>query len=154
MYEKHPDEEIRKFDDALEQVGVYDDEEALAGSDNNIVYESDPGKDWKTYRREPRSNRLRQQYSEPCQYKYNCRFGTRCQYKHSEDEKAYFRGRTEGRGNPLRKVTPCKYYEQVPPSCMKMKKECEFAHGIEDAWCLDCISSGHFTEQCPKKKAV
>ncbi len=152
FYKQPVNSEVKKFDDALEQVGMYNDEEALAGSDNDVIYEADTSNDWKTYRRKPHGHRLRQQYSDSCPYKYNCKFGTRCQYQHTEDEKTYFKGKIEGRGNPVRKTGPCIFFEQKPPSCMKMKHECEYAHGSEDAWCLNYINSGHFTDDCPKQK--
>ena len=144
------DLELQRFDYALEQVGVFDNEEAIAGSEEDIIFESDPRNGWKRKRRKTRSHLLRQQYSEHCPYRYNCRHGTRCQYQHSEEEKTYFKGRIEGRGNPKRKVYPCKFFEQVPPRCLKMKEDCDYAHGAEDAWCRDCLSFGHFTESCPK----
>ena len=153
-YKKPIDQELRQLDDALEQVGIYDDKEALAGSDNEVTctYTVDPTHNWKTYRRQPRSNhRLRQQYSGLCRYKYNCGFGTRCQSKHTDEEKIYFKGRIEGRGNPRRKVHSCKFFDQIPPCCTKMKLDCEYAHGEDDAWCLNCISSGHYTDNCPEK---
>ena len=153
-YKKHSDgdKEICKFDDVLEQVGNYSDEEALAGSDNEVVYEADSQKEWQTYRRKPHSyGHLRQQYSKPCQFKYNCSFGTKCQYQHSEDEKAYFRGRPRGGGNPVRKVSLCIYFKQGTCRHMTKKKDCDFAHGSEDAWCLDCRITGHFTDHCPKQ---
>ncbi len=153
IYEQPVDSERLKFDDArLDKIGIYNNEEALAGSDNDVNYEADSFDDWKTYRRKPRSHRLRQQYSDSCPYKYNCKFGTRCQYQHTEDEKTYFKGRIEGRGNPVRKVHPCNYFEQKPPRCTKMKHECDFAHGSEDAWCLICLNSGHFTDNCLQQK--
>ncbi len=152
FYKKPVNSEVKKFDDALEQVGIYNDEEALAGSDSDVIYEADPSNDWKTYRRQPHGHRLRQQYSDLCPYKYNCKFGTRCQYQHTEDEKTYFKGKKEGRGNPVRKTGPCIFFEQKPPSCMKIKHECEYAHGREDAWCLNCLNSGHFTDYCPEQK--
>ncbi len=152
FYKKPVNPELQVIDDALEQVGIYDGEEALAGSDNETVYEADPSDNWKTCRRQPRSNRrLRQQYSDLCPFKYNCKFGTRCQSQHTDDEKAYFKGRNEGRGNPVRKVHSCRYFDQSPPSCMKMKHECEYAHGEADAWCLNCLLSGHFTDHCPEQ---
>ena len=152
VYPQARSEEVEKIDAALEQVGIQmTNDEVLAGSDNETVYECDPFDDWTTYRRKPRGHdRLRQRYSEPCPYKFNCKFGTRCQHQHSEEEKRYFRGRKDGRGNPLRKVNPCSYFQQIPPRCTKPKIECDYAHGAEDAWCLNCTRSGHYTGECPK----
>ncbi len=153
IYEQPVDSDIQKFDGALEQVGIYNDEEALAGSDNDVIYETDPSNGWKACRRKPHAHGLRQQYSESCQFKFNCKHGTRCQNRHTEDEKTYFKGRIEGRGNPVRKIGPCIFFEK-PQGCVKMKHECEYAHGSEDAWCLNCLNSGHFTDDCPEQKPL
>ena len=138
-------------DVVLEQVGVYSDEEALAESDDDIVYESGLCEDQITNCRKPRNFHQEQQYSESterCWFKYNCKFGLRCQFKHSADEKTYFRGRKKGEGNPVRKLLLCMYFERGSCRYMK-KKDCDYAHGADDAWCLNCCSSGHLTDQCP-----
>lgn len=143
--------DIEMFDAALEQVGILTNEEVLEGSDNETVFECDMPDDWTTYRRKPRGHhRLRQRYSDPCPFKFNCKFGTRCQNQHSDKEKCYFKGRTEARGVPVRKVNPCKYFDDRTLRCTKSKTDCDFAHGADDAWCLNCISSGHFTQDCSK----
>ena len=73
---------------ALEQVGTYNKEDVRKS------YDSVGPKHMKRYRL----------YSDHCRYKMNCLFGKRCQNQHSEEEKAYFRQRPNGRGKPLRKT--------------------------------------------------
>ena len=91
--------------------------------------------------------RSKQQYSEPCEYKYNCKFGASCHYFHTEKEMAFFRSNM-GKGKAYRKVRQCNQF----PNCKKSKEECQYAHGEEDSWCLICLGSkGHFTNSCPEK---
>lgn len=54
--------------------------------------------------------RSSQFYSDPCRYMYNCSYGTKCRYKHTEEERQYFRQKKDGRGNSLRKVQECKHF--------------------------------------------
>ena len=134
--------ELEQIDAALEQVGIYQPEDVHDGCER--VYESEPSDEFTTHLRNPRGHhRLRQKYSDACPLKFNCRDGTGCQYKHSAEEIDYFKQRKQGRGNPVRKVSQCKVY-----NCLKAAKVCEYAHGPEDAWCLNCLCSGHFTAQC------
>ncbi len=158
-YKQPVSAEIRKVDGALKQIGisVNNDEKALAGSDEihvagklePVVAPAYPSNDWKTPRRNFHSPR--QMYSDPCPYKFNCIYGTRCYNKHTEAEKTNFRGRIEARGNSGRKIRPCKYFEKKPRSCSKSKDKCDYAHGSEDAWCPNCRSVGHFKDNCPNR---
>ncbi len=104
----------------------------------NHSYESVGPKHMKRYRL----------YSDPCRYKKNCRFGTKCQNLHKDEEKEYFRKRPNGRGNPWRKTMMCENFKDG--KCRKAASECENAHGEDDAWCLGCTSHGHFTKKCPE----
>ncbi len=119
----------------LEKIGVYSQED---------LEETD---DWSNV--EGRRKKKKQKYSDQCTYEFNCLYGTGCRKKHTEKEKEHFRTRNDGRGNSLRKVKCCTHFQKG--SCNKPMKECEFAHGEADAWCLQCCSSGHYTDNCPKK---
>ena len=142
---KREDSELESVNAALEQVGIYNDDDVHDGCENESVYESDPAKDFTTCLRKSGSKPFKQKYSEYCPLKFNCKYGTGCQYKHTDEEKTYFKGRKQGKGNPLRKVKQC-----TKANCTK-PNECDYAHGPEDAWCLNCVQGGHFTEDCTKK---
>ena len=142
---KREDSELESINAALEQVGIYNNDDVHDGCENESVYESDPAKDFTTYLRQSRSQPFKQKYSEFCPLKFNCKYGTGCQYKHTDEEKTYFKGRKQGKGNPLRKVKQC-----TKANCTK-PNECDYAHGPEDAWCLNCVQGGHFTKDCTKK---
>ena len=116
--------------------------------DNEAISESDDDdKPWRIKRRSPPPQKT-QLYSEPCPFRINCKFGLKCHNKHTEDEKRFFRT-NQGEGNPLRKVKPCLFH----PNCKKEMKECHYAHGEEDAWCLSCRDMcGHYTQNCPQLK--
>ncbi len=129
----------------MEQTGVYSEEDVSNWEESNINSVTDEMSSVKVRRKENK-----QKYSDQCTNQFNCPSGTGCTKKHKEEEKEYFRIRKYGRGNPLRKVKCCTYFQTG--SCKKLAKECEFAHGDADAWCLRCrLSSGHYTDNCPKK---
>ncbi len=119
----------------LEKTGVYSQED---------LEETDEWSGVKVRRKEKK-----QKYSDQCTHRFNCRFGTGCTKKHTEEEKEYFRTRKDGRGNPLRKVRCCTHFQEK--RCKYPRKDCDYAHGEADAWCLQCRSSGHYTVNCPKK---
>ena len=125
----------RLSDIALEVVGAYSEE------DVHQDFDSIQPKHMKQYRL----------YSEHCRYKLNCRYGIKCNKQHSDDEKAYFRQRPNGKGNPWRKTNQCNQFSEG--KCRhKDAHHCDYAHGKEDAWCLGCTSYGHFTANCPDKE--
>ena len=132
----------------LEKVGQIHYDEACDGYDNEAISESDDDdKPWRIKRRSPPPQKT-QLYSEPCPFRINCKFGLKCHNRHTEDEKRFFRT-NQGEGNPLRKVKPCSFH----PNCKKEMKECHYAHGEEDAWCLSCRDMcGHYTQNCPQLK--
>ncbi len=146
-YKDEPDNILKHLDAALEQVGVYDQDDIYNGYDSDKNCISDSEDKWSTVRLKKRPPR-RQYYSELCPFKFNCAFGVKCRYKHTDEEKLDFRMRVDGRGNPLRKVEECKHF--ADRGCIKPKMECDYAHGVEDAWCLQCCSSGHYTKDCPE----
>ena len=126
--------EFSPFDMALEQEGTYNKE------DVNRSYHSVGPKHMKRYRL----------YSDFCRYKMNCLYGKRCQNQHTEEEKEYFRKQPGGRGNSLRKTRICKKY--TDGGCPKLAPDCDYAHGEEDAWCLECTSNGHLAISCPSSE--
>ena len=133
---------------ALEEVGYIPYSEACDGYNDEAIssvsYNDD--KTWNVKR--PPRPRKSQRYSEPCKYKYNCILGVNCHYQHSNDQKRFFRT-NQGKGNQFRKVRPCKHH----PNCKNDINECTYAHGEEDAWCLNCSDTcGHYTDNCPKRK--
>ena len=131
---------------AFEYIGQYNVDDISDGMEIDNLSVSDDQDSWGVVDHYKLKSRLHQKYTDPCQYGFNCIFGKRCQNKHTEKEKKYFTTR-QGKGNPLRKVKPCQFYEKG--KCHKSAEECQWAHGEEDAWCLICGSSkGHFTEKC------
>ena len=127
-YVQYEQEKSGLYRMALEKVGYIHYDEACDGYDNEAQ---------KT-----------QLYSEPCPFRFNCKFGLKCHNKHTDDENKFFRT-NQGEGNPLRKVKPCLLH----PNCKKEMKECHYAHGEEDAWCLSCRDMcGHYTQNCPQLK--
>ena len=129
------------YDEACDE-GYESEASAILDSDDDAY-----DKLWQIKRRlpPPRKTPL---YSELCPFRINCKFGLKCLNKHTEDEKRFFRT-NQGEGNPLRKVKPCLFH----PNCKKEMKECHYAHGEEDAWCLSCRDMcGHYTQNCPQLK--
>ena len=84
--------------------------------------------------------------AEPCRYKFNCMYGLTCDFQHTREERELYE-KNGGKGNPNRKTRPCEHY----PKCREKKEDCIYAHGEDDAWCLNCTSSGHFTDNCQKE---
>lgn len=138
------DREMQQSGPMLEQVGIYDEDDVRSGHENDKNWISDSEDKWSSVK--PQHRRPRPQYSTPCPFKFNCRYGTRCRCKHSPEEIRYFSQRKEGRGNHLRKVKGCKMFEKN--QCRRLKEDCDYAHGSEDAWCLQCHTTGHYTNDC------
>lgn len=151
MTQEVQDPAIRQFDAVLEQVGIYSHDDVCAGYDNKALYVSDSNKKWRVFQKRHRPQ-SRQRYPAECPNHCNCYSGTRCYYGHLEEEMVYFKKRREGCGNPLRKVTLCKDYENK--KCFKKSEECDWAHGEDDAWCRECRKMGHFGANCPFKLAT
>ncbi len=68
----------------LEKIGVYSQED---------LEETD---DWSSVK--VRRKEKKQKYSDQCTHRFNCRYGTGCTKKHTEEEKEYFRTRKDGTG--------------------------------------------------------
>ena len=129
----------------LEQVGLYDQDDVYDGHENEKNWISDGEDKWSAVKY--KSRLPRRPYSTPCPFKFNCRHGTGCLYTHTDEELQDFRKRKAGRGNPVRKVKQCTKFEAK--KCLKLIQDCDFAHGVEDTWCLQCRTTGHCTENCP-----
>ena len=148
--QKLMDSPINIVDAVLEEVGILDRSDIDPGSDNFAVCisEESDDSDWTVVKR--RYQPRRQKFSDPCRYGMHCTRGTRCPFKHSDEDKEYFKERG-GQGNPYRKVKPCKFFEAK--KCRKAKEACDGAHGEEDAHCLACGGGGHFTDNCTNLKS-
>ena len=126
----------------LEQIGLLSEDDLDNGYD--YLYSSDSDESTEGEYDDEISSK-----PESCWYGKHCHYGLGCHFVHTEDEKTYFLSRG-GHGNPYRKVKPCKYLEQGN-HCWKTKEECDGAHGEEDAFCLACKGTGHYTKNCPYK---
>ena len=149
MTQEVQDPVIKQFDAALEQVGIYSHDDVCASYENEALYIDDSNTKWRICQKRHRPQ-SRQRYTAECPNHFNCYSGTRCYYGHSEEEMAYFKNRCEGRGNPQRKVSLCKDFENK--RCFKRSEECDWAHGEDDAWCRECRKTGHLGVNCPLNK--
>lgn len=140
---------IKIMDAVLEEVGLLDRNDIDPGNDDYAVCfsEEDDDSEWTVVKR--RYQPRRQKFSDPCRYGMHCTEGTQCPFKHSDEDKVYFK-KNGGPGNPYRKVKPCKYFEKK--TCWRSKEDCDGAHGEEDAHCLACGEGGHFTDNCKRLK--
>ena len=140
---------LKEFNAVLEQLGIYSHDDVCAGYENEAAFVTINDKTFSKWRISHKKHRPqnRQKYTEQCPNHYNCFYGTRCYYGHSEDETAYFKTRKEARGNPQRKVTLCKAF--LNKKCHKKVNECDWAHGEQDAWCKECRKTGHLGTKCP-----
>ncbi|XP_019643638.1 PREDICTED: uncharacterized protein LOC109484719 isoform X2 [Branchiostoma belcheri] len=92
-----------------------------------------------------RQSPYRPRYSEQCPKKFNCRDGRHCAYTHTPEEVAFLKQRPPGL--PVYKVKLCERWGMG--HCKYEARECNYAHGPEDACCLRCNCRGHLTENCP-----
>ena len=137
----------------FESMGRYSSDDCCKGLDLETlsVTEDDSGQ-WNVVSHTPRSRLHKaQKYSDRCPYKFNCKYGSKCENKHTEKEKQFFK-QNMGRGIPSRKVKPCIHYQSK--RCSKNIEECKWAHGKEDAWCLICCEQGHYTNDCPNSDRI
>ena len=148
-FKEDPDPELEKFDIALEKVGILGPNDIDTGQDDGRVYVPEEESKWNRVAK--KEHPKRQKYSEKCPHGLRCSKGTQCYYQHSEDDKAYFVQRKGGCGNPRRKTRMCKYYKDG--KCSKSKKDCDHAHGEDDAYCLECQCEGHFEHNCQNKNS-
>ena len=88
-----------------------------------------------------------QKFSDFWKYKFNCQYGVKCENKHTEEEKAFFK--KHGR-RPTRKTELCRYL----PKCKRTIQDCLYAHGKVDAWCNICLVNGHFADEKKCSKSL
>ena len=143
--QKNVDCPIKLFDAVLEEVGLLERDDIDDDNDDYAVCisEESDNSGWTVVKR--RYQLRRQKFSDPCRYGMHCTKGTQCPFKHSSEDKEYFKKRG-GSGNPYRKVKLCKFFEAK--RCWKSKEDCDGAHGEDDAHCLACGKGGHFTDNC------
>lgn len=130
----------------FETIGRYGFTDVIKGPDTDETFADDTteGK-FKLVRYQHHCSK--QRYTDPCPYKFNCKYGNSCYDKHTDEEKKFFRSNM-GKGKPYHKVKLCHHF----PKCKKSSEECVYAHGEDDAWCLLCNNKGHFTDNCKQKK--
>ena len=82
----------------------------------------------------------------------NCDKGENCKFGHTGDDLRYFRRRSGGVGNDIRKTHWCKNI-RVHGHCKYSYTDCDYAHADNDRWCTNCHKSGHFAgkfaKDCP-----
>ena len=94
-----------------------------------------------------KQKKKKQLYSQQCPDGIRCRRGSSCSYKHTEEEREFFKT-NNGRGRPMNwKTELCHRH----PKCRKSSNQCRFAHGEGDAFCRTCRKAGHFTTNCSSK---
>ena len=83
-----------------------------------------------------------------CLYGRYCSFGTKCKKRHSTEDKEYFKRCPEAKER-RRKTELCSAY--VKGKCYRYPSGCNYAHGEEDAVCMNCHQKGHLKEHCSCK---
>ena len=117
----------------------------LSDHDTDVDNDSQPG-EWR-YAESKHKKKTKQLYSQQCQDGIRCRKGSSCSYKHTEDERRFFKT-NNGRGRPKNwKTELCRYH----PKCKNSSNQCDFAHGEADAFCKTCRKGGHLTTNCTNK---
>ncbi|ODN00018.1 hypothetical protein Ocin01_06660, partial [Orchesella cincta] len=89
------------------------------------------------------------QYSSFCTYQFWCATGSECRYKHTEQQKEFFKVQSDARKRRLYKIKPCFFNP-----CQYSAKSylCAYAHNVEESRCLCCKEKGsgqHWMDQCP-----
>ena len=92
-----------------------------------------------------RKTRVQKRRDTPCQSGIHCVKNLACPYAHSEEEQKIFRVNPNIKFRYW-KTNLCKKCSQHTQP--EQQKQCPFAHGDADAWCLKCKSYGHFTNNC------
>ena len=127
---------------------------ASPGTNDGIQEESDekkqPDSSAINMKRVERSHNRKpdQVSSSMCQYGRYCFFGTKCKNHHSTEDKKYFRRYPEARERQ-RKTQLCSAY--LKGKCRRCTSGCNYAHGEEDAVCMNCHQKGHLKEHCSGK---
>jgi hypothetical protein len=85
-------------------------------------------------------------YSSPCPHHFFCKKGKKCEYTHTDEEKAFFRSGQELKDKMCDKGPYCKRKKGIP---------CWFAHSNDDQstfGCTNCKLRGHLETDCPTPK--
>ena len=75
----------------------------------------------------------------PCKYRFQCKYGVKCWFCHTDDEIKYFR-------NP-NKDKECWYKS----NCIYGSR-CKFAHSSDEGFCCLCFHWGHLKGECTYKE--
>lgn len=92
-------------------------------------------------------------HSKPCHFKFWCANGLKCDYKHGEEEREFFKLYPEVKNRKNYKLKACPNQEV----CEYKDKSflCRYAHGVLEARCLCCGQRNkepHWMDQCPFSK--
>lgn len=112
------------------------DTKGLTDDNWEMVLRTNPG----AYTRRQRKHEI------PCNFGIHCAKASSCPYYHTPEERQVFQ-KYQHRFQPFKfwKIKQCEKSTPHNP------KECTYAHGSEDAWCLYCKLWGHFTDTCKAK---
>ena len=107
------------------------DTEGLTDDNWEMVLRSNPG----AYTRRQRKHKIQ------CKLGIHCAKASSCPYNHTPEERKLFQ---KYQHQPFKfwKVKRCE------KSIHHNQQECPYAHESDDAWCLICKLSGHFTNDC------
>lgn len=98
----------------------------------------------------PKKSKKHQLYSKPCEYRFRCINGLKCNYAHSGEEKEYFREHPNVKNRALYKSKECKHGKFCKYKLEGRDKMCPFAHELIEARCLSCKETGlHWSDECP-----
>lgn len=91
-------------------------------------------------------------YSKPCPYKFWCVKGLKCDFKHNEEQRDFFKTNPDIKYRKFYKIKSC--YHKV---CDYSKRSylCPYAHDVKEARCLCCGQKDkepHWMDQCPYNK--
>uniref|UniRef100_A0A914X4D6 C3H1-type domain-containing protein n=1 Tax=Plectus sambesii TaxID=2011161 RepID=A0A914X4D6_9BILA len=102
-------------------------------------------------------NKIYQRSSNPCEMGRRCPKGGKCEHKHSDEEREYFKKHPDGKIRMTRKTRICIDYCQKTEQrsgikgCRYSKDQCNYAHGESDAYCYMCgVEGDHFACDCPE----
>lgn len=93
-------------------------------------------------------------YSDPCVHKFWCTNGLRCAYKHTDQQREFFKLHTDVKLRRYYKIKPCYH-----TNCQYYEKPylCPYAHSVAESRCLCCGGKGnglHWMHQCPLNTQV
>lgn len=88
-------------------------------------------------------------YSDPCIHKFWCTSGLNCAYKHTDQQREFFKLHHDTKLRRCYKIKPC--YHTV---CQYYDKSylCPYAHSLQESRCLCCGGKGngiHWMHKCP-----